>query len=130
MLEKNSQRNGMRAIRIFRLKITVPFDLKRKSVPMFFLIHLIEGLLKSHPKIQQNNLSRNVNYLRFLVDFYLGVPDNLQRHRYYYSQNQRGFGEDAFHAAWFRLFEGNKPINCLEIGVYRGQTISLWALLA
>ena len=31
---------------------------------------------------------------------------------------------------WFILFRDFKPSNVLEIGVYRGQVLSLWALLA
>lgn len=42
----------------------------------------------------------------------------------------RGFGEDPFHAAWYSIFQHFKPKKALEIGVYRGQTISLWAMLA
>ncbi|MDC3267205.1 class I SAM-dependent methyltransferase, partial [Gammaproteobacteria bacterium] len=40
------------------------------------------------------------------------------------------FGEDAFHALWYKLINEYKPKNMLEIGVYRGQVISLWALVA
>ena len=56
-------------------------------------------------------------------------PKFLREHRKYFSREQRGFGEDAFHTAWFHLFTNFRPINCLEIGVYRGQIISLWVLL-
>jgi predicted O-methyltransferase YrrM len=55
---------------------------------------------------------------------------DVQNHRKYFLCNQRGFGEDAFHAMWYMLLRDFKPKNCLEIGVYRGQVISLWALLA
>ncbi|HEY2010069.1 MAG TPA: class I SAM-dependent methyltransferase [Rhizomicrobium sp.] len=58
------------------------------------------------------------------------APQELRDHRVYFSQEQRGFGEDAFHAMWFLLLREFRPHNCLEIGIYRGQTISLWALTA
>jgi len=54
-------------------------------------------------------------------------PAGLRDHRRYFSYGQRGFGEDAFHAMWWVLLREFKPRMCLEIGVYRGQVISLWA---
>jgi len=93
------------------------------------LISSLNFLPKLHSHIRPGQKNRNITYLRFLSDYQSRIPKELKRHREYYFQNQRGFGEDAFHAAWFRLFILTRPINCLEIGVYRGQTISLWALL-
>jgi predicted O-methyltransferase YrrM len=58
------------------------------------------------------------------------AQDYLRRHRNYFVQERRGFGEDAFHALWFLLMREFRPHRCLEIGVYRGQIISLWRLLA
>jgi len=57
-------------------------------------------------------------------------PPAVRRHRAYFSKQRRGFGEDAFHAMWWLLMKEFKPRECLEIGVYRGQVISLWALAA
>ena len=57
-------------------------------------------------------------------------PAEVVYHRKYYQQVRRGFGEDAFHAMWFTLLREFRPKLCLEIGVYRGQVISLWALVA
>ena len=62
--------------------------------------------------------------------FHRLAPDYLRRHRSYFAQQRRGFGEDAFHALWFLLMREFRPQRCLEIGVYRGQVISLWGLLA
>ena len=56
-------------------------------------------------------------------------PDELKQHRQYFLQDQRGFGEDAFHVMWWMLFREMRPKRFLEIGVYRGQSISLAALL-
>src|SRR2546425_12119553 len=61
--------------------------------------------------------------------FYLQLPSELQAHRRYFQLVQRGFGDDAFHAMWFLIFRKYRPRNFLEIGVYRGQILSLAALL-
>ena len=58
------------------------------------------------------------------------LPRDLIAHRAYFTSNKRGFGEDAFHTLWYLLFREFHPGNFLEIGVYRGQVISLIALLA
>jgi hypothetical protein len=58
------------------------------------------------------------------------APQELRDHRSYFLQERRGYGEDAFHAMWFLLLREYRPHNCLEIGIYRGQTISLWALIS
>jgi predicted O-methyltransferase YrrM len=58
------------------------------------------------------------------------APPEIQAHRAYFSRENRGFGEDAFHAMWFTLLREFRPRTCLEIGVYRGQSISLWALIS
>ena len=55
--------------------------------------------------------------------------DKIKAHRLYFSQNKRGFGEDAFHVMWELLYNKFKFNNFVEIGVYRGQTISLISLL-
>lgn len=62
--------------------------------------------------------------------FYQLCPQIIRAHREYFVQNSRGFGEDAFHAMWWLLLREYRPKSCLEIGVYRGQVISLWALIA
>jgi hypothetical protein len=56
-------------------------------------------------------------------------PQILKQHRAYFLNGQRGFGEDAFHVMWWMLFRELRPSRFLEIGVYRGQTLSLAALL-
>ena len=76
--------------------------------------------------------------LRHPTEFYLDcfryfhhqLPAEIQEHRRYFSENRRGFNEDAMHVMWFLLFEEFKPASFLEIGVYRGQTLSLAALLS
>ena len=61
--------------------------------------------------------------------FHTRLPAELRAQRAYFTQEHRGFGEDAFHVLWFLLFREFKPRRFLEIGVYRGQTLSLAALL-
>ena len=69
-------------------------------------------------------------YFRCCHYFDRNLPEKFRRHRAYFTQNKRGFGEDAFHTLWFLLFQEFHPVSFLEIGVYRGQTLSLATLLA
>ena len=80
---------------------------------------------------QESLTSPTQFYLRCLRFFENNpdFPEELRSHRAYFLQSQRGFGEDAFHVMWFLLFNEFKPSNVLEIGVYRGQVLSLAALL-
>lgn len=80
-----------------------------------------------HPKEYQ---SRNEEYDIFHAFFAEVAPHWLKEHRRYFSMGGRGFGEDAFHAMWFALFRDFQPKFALEIGVYRGQVLSLWAVLS
>jgi predicted O-methyltransferase YrrM len=58
----------------------------------------------------------------------------LAEHRRYVEQNQLGFGDPAFHALWQSLLASAQDrfgrAEVLEIGVFKGQVVSLWALLA
>jgi hypothetical protein len=63
------------------------------------------------------------HYLHYLC------PQRLRDHRKYFKQELRGFGEDAFHAFWWLLLSEYKPQSMLEIGVYRGQVMSLWGVI-
>ena len=58
------------------------------------------------------------------------APVPLREHRNYFSRNNRGFGEDAFHGMWYTILQEFKPELVLEIGVYRGQVVTLWGLIA
>jgi hypothetical protein len=58
----------------------------------------------------------------------------LKRHRDYIEQHKLGFGDRAFHFMWYELLKDlrrrkQRPA-LLEIGVYKGQVISLWSLLS
>jgi hypothetical protein len=69
-------------------------------------------------------------YLRCCHYFDRNLSKELWRYREYFSRNGRGFGEDAFHSLWFLLFREFRPAGFLKIGVFRGQCLSLAALLA
>ncbi|OGI07278.1 MAG: hypothetical protein A2Y40_05425 [Candidatus Margulisbacteria bacterium GWF2_35_9] len=74
--------------------------------------------------------SRNKLHAYMHHYFYHNCPYYIQKHRKYFRAENRGFGEDALHSMWYLLFREIQPKHCLEIGVYRGQVISLWALIA
>jgi hypothetical protein len=69
-------------------------------------------------------------YLRSVEFFDRSLPEEFRAHRTYFTQHGRGFGEDAFHTQWFLLFREFRPQSFLEIGVFRGQSLSLAALCA
>lgn len=69
-------------------------------------------------------------YLTCFRFFHQRLPAELQEHRRYFTAEGRGFGEDAFHVLWYFLFREFHPRNFLEIGVFRGQTLSLAALMS
>jgi len=79
-------------------------------------------------KIKFKNNSSIYSYFHHF--FWNIAPIWLREHREYFKKENRGFGEDAFHAMWYKIFEEFRPQTILEIGVYRGQTISLFSLLA
>ncbi len=58
----------------------------------------------------------------------------LARHRAHVEEKKLGFGDPAFHALWDCLLgEAARRfprVRALEIGVFKGQIISLWSLLA
>jgi hypothetical protein len=69
-------------------------------------------------------------YSQAYCSFQRELPEALRSHREYFKKDGRGFGEDAFHTMWWLLFQRFQPANFLEIGVYRGQTLSLAALIS
>jgi hypothetical protein len=86
-----------------------------------------ENPIRSWPR----SLTDPTGYYQDCVRFYHGkdFPASLKAHRSYFMTGRRGFGEDAFHGMWWMLFREFRPERFLEIGVYRGQTLSLAALL-
>lgn len=68
-------------------------------------------------------------YLACFQYFNTLLDPKLREHRNYFTSELRGFGEDAFHVMWWMIFERLRPSTFLEIGVYRGQTLSLAGFL-
>ena len=106
--------------------------LKRK---IKFLIRLLPK--KIRPNYYSNisflfnsKFSRNSIYDKLNSFFYTHLPYPIIKHRIFFSEKSRGFGEDPFHSMWYLLLSEFKPKNCLEIGVYRGQIVTLWSLVA
>lgn len=85
---------------------------------------------RSLSSLNPNLINRSDVYRYFENQFRFHSSQLLWKHNWYFKQRSRGFGEPAFHAAWHQIFEDFRPVKCLEIGVYRGQTISLWSLLS
>jgi hypothetical protein len=68
-------------------------------------------------------------YQNFLTQF---NNDNLLvRHRNYIKKNNLGYGEDPFHVIWREIVKSQHAnFKFLEIGVYKGQVLSLVKLLS
>jgi hypothetical protein len=73
--------------------------------------------------------NRNSLYAYFHHYYHNRCPQIICDHRKYIEREHKGFGEEAFHAMWWLLLLEYNPVQMLEIGVYRGQIISLWALI-
>jgi hypothetical protein len=86
--------------------------------------------INSLDSLQPEKMDLNETHLFFHKYYWNNSPTYLKKHRSYFSKNRRSFGEDAFHAMWLFLFEKYKPSNVLEIGVYRGSTLTLFGLLS
>jgi hypothetical protein len=96
---------------------------------------MIAGFKGEAPDIRRTDWTKSLQdptafYVHCLHYYQTRLPEKLREHRQYFSTNQRGFGEDSFHPMWFSLIREFQPANFLEIGVFRGQTISLVTLLS
>jgi hypothetical protein len=58
----------------------------------------------------------------------------LSEHRRYVEENKLGFGDPAFHSMWLRIMIAAErrfgSLRMLEIGVFKGQIISLWKMIS
>jgi cephalosporin hydroxylase len=74
----------------------------------------------------------NRNLLHAYMHYYFQhlAPISIREHRKYFNNNMRGFGEDALHSMWWTLLREYKPKLTLEIGVYRGQVVTLWGVIS
>lgn len=111
----------------------INFIIKYKLYNLSYYLQKKKYKKNFNEKIKELNLlypSRNSFYkmMHYMYNFHL--TESIKAHRIYFSNNSRGFGEDALHAMWYKIFNEYKPVNVLEIGVYRGQVISLWGLIA
>ncbi len=100
-----------------------------------FLLRLLPKKIRPYycenlSSLFREKIDRNKIYNKMDKFFYYHLPFPLIKHRIFFSSNFRGFGEDAFHSMWYLLFSEFKPKQCLEIGVYRGQMITLWSLIS
>lgn len=96
------------------------------------------------------NLKTRLTQARHLVEDYENTTDyndevwirfanltnavpGLRIHRDYVEANEWGFGDRSFHMMWAILLDdirrGRKCIQALEIGVFKGQVLSLWHLI-
>lgn len=116
--------NLLRPFKEFLFKVAAALALRRTR-----LVHFDSQLIPAHssswPLSLQNPSEYYLNCVRY---FYQGSPRFLREHRSFFKHGSRGFGEDAFHVMWHALFAFFRPESFLEIGVYRGQTLSLASL--
>jgi hypothetical protein len=82
--------------------------------------------------IEYFNKTKDINKIYAYFNYYYNevLPNEIKQHREYFEKSNRGFGERAFHAMWFNLITKFKPQNFLEIGVFRGQVVSLVSLIS
>lgn len=71
-----------------------------------------------------------IDYGVWLRQFHRAVPELIREHRFFVEREKLGYGERVFHAMWWHIFNEYRPKTCLEIGVHRGQVLSLWGLCA
>jgi hypothetical protein len=81
----------------------------------------------------QNTAEHNDALHRRLTDATWADP-LLAAHRRHVEKNKLGFGDAAFHAMWASLLATASlrfgSVHTLEIGVFKGQVISLWSLVS
>jgi predicted O-methyltransferase YrrM len=81
----------------------------------------------------QNTGAHNDGLYRQMTEATWSDP-MLAEHRRHIERHELGFGDPAFHSMWLRLLAAAVrrfgTVRTLEIGVYKGQVISLWALIA
>jgi len=89
--------------------------------------------LELYAKAWRNEDTYNNDFHAALGEAVNSLPENakLKEHRDWVEQNQWGFGDRPFHYVWKMLVEAMpQTFDFLEIGVFKGQVLSLIALLA
>jgi hypothetical protein len=113
----------------FKQKISHWINLSEIEYGWYNRYRAIYGYAMSFSQCVNAFTDSNVLYAYMHHNFRYLCPQIIRDHRSFFKQDERGFGEDAFHAMWWLLLSEFKPKRLLEIGVYRGQIISLWALI-
>jgi len=105
---------------------------KIKNYTSYFIIlaKSKKAVLKGLQDWQKSLKNPTAYYLDAFRFFYFYLPRQIVDHKNYFNKESRGFGEKALHSMWYLLYNKYKFENFLEIGVYRGQVISLLSLLA
>ena len=108
--------------KIFKIFQTLKILYSRRKIARFREVYSIQEL---------GNVFEDKNEMYdYFYHYYWNIsPGWLKEHRQYFSKDFRGFGEDAFHGMWYFIFKELKPKHILEIGIYRGQTLTLFSLL-
>ena len=90
---------------------------------------ILEDYLKNYKNTEEINKQIFVEFTELTNSIFY-----LKEHRDYIETNNLGFGDRAFQYMWFLIInylkKENDAINVLEIGVFKGQIISLWDLIA
>jgi len=104
----------------------------QQSQAQYRLLRRFSGMANEISRAEWSESLNNPTefYERCFHYFHTRLPEPLRQHRAYFETVGRGFGEKSFHVMWFLLFREFTPESFLEIGVFRGQTLSLAALLA
>tara|TARA_X000000368_G_scaffold267213_1_gene211637 strand:+ start:4895 stop:5677 length:783 start_codon:yes stop_codon:yes gene_type:complete len=100
-----------------------------KSKPKYIIENYKKYFMfKDDFELFNSNITKNYEF--FLFYFYKYSNKSIRNHRKYFSKYKRGYGESSFSSMWEYLFSNYRPKNILEIGVYRGQTLSLFHILS
>ncbi len=81
----------------------------------------------------RNDEATNDHFWKRFLELSYSV-DFISNHRDYTEKYKLGFGDRAFHYMWYliinHLSRTKEIVDCLEIGIYKGQILSLWGLIA
>jgi hypothetical protein len=97
------------------------------------VVSLAMETLQDFVNVYQNTEKQNDDLWELFRDRVNETP-LLKNHRDDIEKRWAGFGDRSFHYLWLIIIQElsklNKEIQCLEIGIFKGQVISLWALIA
>jgi hypothetical protein len=88
--------------------------------------------LASRANVYKNSAAHNAGLHSEFTQLTDGV-ELLKHHRDVIEANLWGTGDRAFHYMWYLILQDisqrSAAVDCLEIGVFKGQVLSLWALI-